>query len=92
MALPKKRRMQDQLTIQLAKQLKDPKNGLERVDLRFSDITAVGAVALAEALKVNSHLVSLDLRHNAIGNEGLVGVRPPTPAFDPYLYPLTNPF
>jgi hypothetical protein len=84
--------MQDQLTIQLAKQLKDPKNGLERVDLRFSDITAVGAVALADALKVNSRMISLDLRHNAIGNEGLVGVRSPAPGFDPYLNPLTSPF
>ncbi|XP_048020981.1 NACHT, LRR and PYD domains-containing protein 12-like [Megalobrama amblycephala] len=52
--------------------LKDPHCKLEKLRLRYCDITAEGCAALASALRSNSHLRELDLTQNKIGGTGLM--------------------
>ncbi|XP_077101927.1 NACHT, LRR and PYD domains-containing protein 12-like isoform X3 [Siphateles boraxobius] len=61
--------------------LKDPHCKLEKLTLRYCEITDEGCAALASALRSNSHLRELDLSWNKIGDGGLtllsVGLKDP---------------
>lgn len=54
----------------LAEVLKSYNNTLSSLYLQHNAITPEGAIALAEALRVNTNLTLLNLEHNLIGNDG----------------------
>jgi Ran GTPase-activating protein (RanGAP) involved in mRNA processing and transport len=45
-------------------------HGMKSVELDYADVTAENALALAEALKVNTSVTDIDLDGNEIGDEG----------------------
>ncbi|KAL0239799.1 hypothetical protein GEMRC1_009907 [Eukaryota sp. GEM-RC1] len=44
------------------------------IDLRNNSIGPEGAIAIAEALKVNSSVSTINLGNNSIGNEGAIAI------------------
>jgi hypothetical protein len=48
---------------------------LTKLEVGFNHISAEGAKAIAEALKVNAVLTKLDLKYNSMGDAGEKAVR-----------------
>ncbi|KAL0237957.1 hypothetical protein GEMRC1_012431 [Eukaryota sp. GEM-RC1] len=63
------------LTPRLRKVLEEMRNGsVSEVDLMIDSIGSEGAIALADALKMNSTVTKIDLEYNSIGNEGAIAL------------------
>ncbi|KAL0238264.1 hypothetical protein GEMRC1_012737 [Eukaryota sp. GEM-RC1] len=70
--LAKKR---DNSTVVLSQVLEEMRNGsVTKIDLKYYSIGNEGAIALAEALKVNSTVTEIYLMNNSIGNEGAIAL------------------